>query len=243
MSIARWWWRWAAGAVALAGVAAIALMPTKTTQGIDYDVVTHRMRLYEKGLDFLQRDSSYARLVAEIVPAEAPPEATALALFDWTRQNVRDQPSGFPVIDDHVSHIIIRGYGVADQKADVFTTLATYAGVPAYWTRIGERPHVVLSLAWIDRRWRVFDVENGIVFRTSAGALAAVDDLAADPALTKSVAADRIYHARPYVSYFAGFLPPVAPDLLRAEQQMLWPRAMYNTMRLIGLGRREWQLQ
>jgi len=235
-------WRAVISIAAIAGLAAVAFAPTTTKQGVDYAVSTYSVPLYAKALDFVQRDSSYARLVRRIVPDDGTPTATTLALFEWTRKNVRDTPPGFPVVDDHVAHIIIRGYGQADQKADVFTTLSTYAGVPAYWTWVGkERPYLVLSFAWLDRRWRVFDVEGGIVFRLPTGALAAVEDLVGDPSMLESVAADRVYDSRPYSDYFEGFTPPTPPDLLRAEQQMLWPRAFYRVKRLVGFGRREWQ--
>ena len=237
------WRSWAAFLAAAVALIAVALVPTQTRQGVDYTVSTYSLPLYAKALDFLQRDSSYARLVSQIVSKDAPPESRALTIFEWTRKNIRDTPAGFPVVDDHISHIIIRGYGDDDQKADVFTTLATYAGVPAYWIRIGAmRPFLVLSLVWLDRHWRVFDVQNGIVFRDRRGALVSVEDLIAAPGVITSAAANREYASRPYASYFEAFHPEPAPDLLRAEMQMLWPRTLYRMQRLIGLGCREWQL-
>lgn len=236
--------RWRSAATFLAvliGAVAIAFMPTDTRQGIDGVVSTYRLPLYAKTLDFVQRDSMYRRLASRIVSDDATAEQKALILFEWTRANIRDSPRGLPVVDDHISHIIIRGYGDADQKADVFTTLLTYAGVPARWAWIGKGPYVLLSLAWIDRRWRAFDVQNGIVFRSRTGALASVEELAGDPEVLQSAAAGRMHLTRPYATYFEGFRPPVAPDLLRAEGQMLLPRALYPLQRLVGLGRREWQ--
>lgn len=234
--------RWVACLLVPIGIVALAFVPTETKQGVDYTVTSHPLPLYAKAIDFVQRDSSYARLVRRIVPDDATPEAAVLTLFAWTRKNVRDTPPGFPVVDDHVSHIIIRGYGQPDQKADVFTTLSAYAGVPAYWTWVGkDRPYLVLSFAWIDRRWRVFDVENGIIFRNPAGSLAAVEDLSADPSMLRRVAAGVSDTPRPYDAYFQEFRPPEPPDLLRAEQQMLWPRTFDRARRLIGLGSREWE--
>lgn len=187
--------------------------------------------------------SAYSRFASQIVSKDASPESRALTIFEWTRKNIRDRPTGFPVVDDHISHIIIRGYGEGDQRSDVFTTLTTYAGVPAYWSWIGTPPQLlVLSLVWIDKHWRVFDVENAIVFRDRHGALASVEELTADPELIASVAANRQYQSKPYISYFEAFRLPPPPDLLRAEMQMLWPRAFYRVKRLIGLGRREWQI-
>lgn len=238
--------RWRCGLAILVGavgIGALGLMPTETKQGINGVVTSHRLPLYAKTLDFLQRDSTYGRLAGRIVPEDATPGQKALTLFEWTRQNILDSPRGLPVVDDHISHIIIRGYGDPDQKADVFTTLLTYAGVPAYWIWVGKDgkgPFVLLSLAWIDGAWRAFDVQNGIVFRTARGTLASVEELARDPWVLKAEEG-RVYRERPYPSFFDGFAPPVAPDLLRAELQMLWPRAFYRGLRFVGLGRREWQ--
>lgn len=239
----RRWVLWILPLAALAGLAAVARMSVETRQGVDFTVSTYTMPLYAKALDFVQRDSTYARLVRRLVTDQQSPEARALTLFEWTRTNIRDTPDGFPVVDDHVTNIIIRGYGVADQKADVFTTLATYAGVPAFvgLSATEKKPHVLLSFAWIAQRWRVFDVENGIVFRKRRGELASADELASDGSLIAAAAAGRTYRSRPYELYFEGFQPPVAPDILRAELQMLWPRTTHRMMRMAGLGRREWE--
>ena len=165
-----------------------------------------------------------------------------MALFDWTRTNIRDTPEGFPIIDDHVWHIIVRGYGEDDQKAAVFTTLATYAGVPAFWMLSEDASRELpLSFAWIDRQWTLFDVANGIVFRTPDGRLATAEAIARTPGMVDRVSAGRTYRGRPYASYFSGFRQPTAPEILRSEMQMIWPRVAYRVKGLVGLGRREWQ--
>lgn len=238
----RRWRRWALTLIVVAGLVAVGLVPTETKQGVDFSVSTHTLPLYAKALDFLQRDSSYARLAQQIVGEQASAESRSLTIFEWTRKNVRDTPAGFPVVDDHVSHIIIRGYGVDDQKADVFTTLTTYAGVPAFFGYAQrDSRDLVLSFVWIGRAWRVFDVEHGIAFRNRGGALASAEELAADRSLVAVNAANRVDPSTPYDSYFAGFHPPVAPDILRPELQMIWPRVSHSVKRLVGLGRREWQ--
>jgi hypothetical protein len=219
-------------------------VPVETKQAIDFTVTTHSLPLYAKTLDFVQRDRSYARLVSQVAPGDDSPESRALAVFNWTREHIRDQPPQLPVIDDHVWHIVIRGYGVSDQKADVFTTLATYAGLPAFVgpSRLGQ-PHADLSFVWMSGDWRVFDVQNGIVFRRRDGTLAAAADLAADHELVRLAAAGRVYRSRPYESLFEGFRPPVPPSILRAELQMPWPRLTYRAMQFVGLGRRDWEQQ
>jgi len=234
--------RWLLLPVTVAALAGVAVIPTETRQAVDSTLYVHTIPLYAKALDFVQRDLGYARLVSGIVDEEAAPEARALTLLEWTRRNIRDTPDGFPVVDDHVLNIIIRGYGPAWQKAEVFTTLTTYAGVPAFVASSRQiAPRLTLSFVWVERRWRVFDVDNGIVFRNRRGDLASADELAHDPSLSTAAAGGRSYRSQPYEAYFEGFRPPVAPDVLRGELQMLWPRLSYPVMRLIGLGRREWQ--
>jgi hypothetical protein len=244
VALRRWasWAGWHFGVVGLIVgglVVAVGLIPTETRIGIDSSVSIRTLPLYAKALDFIQRDSSYARLATEIVGEETSPERRTLAIFEWTRRNIRETPPDLPAFDDHVWHTIIRGYGGKD---DVFTTLTMYAGVPAFWINSGDTtPHLHLSLAWIDRRWRVFDVTNGVIFRDRSGALASVEELARDPWVLESVAADRKYRGESYASFFVGFRPPIAPDILFPELQMLWPRLTYRVRRLVGLGRREWQ--
>jgi len=231
---------WLIAPLVLAAVIGTGLIPVETKQGVNYSVATYRMPLYAKALDFVQRDRSYARLVRRIVDEGQAAEARALTVFERTRANVRDTPEGFPAVDDHIWHIIVRGYGDDDQKADVFTTLATYAGIPAFWAVSTDLRGLPISFAWIDEGWRVFDVANGIVFRNRRGGLAAFEDLIADRAWLVELVGQRTYRSRPYIDFFASVtLEP--PDLLRAEQQMLAPRAWTELKRLVGLRRRAWQ--
>jgi hypothetical protein len=239
----RSWRQWAMVAILLAGLITIARLPVKTRQGVDFTVSARTLPLYAKVLEFVLRDASYTRLASEITGEQEAAEDRVLAIFAWTCANIRGVPTGFPVVDDHVLNIIIRGYGVADQKADVFTTLTMYAGVPAFYGYTGGDPtYLVLSFVWLGRAWRVFDVERGIVFRDRRGALASAADLVADPSLVALNAADRVIALAQYDGYFKGFRPPVAPEILRPELQMPWPRVTHKVMRMVGLGRREWQV-
>ena len=237
MTLARWR-RPALLLIMVIAVLGIAHLPVRTNQGVNFVQSTYTIPLYVKAVEFVQRDMSYAQLSHRIITNEMSPEARAITLFEWTRKNIRDTPKGFPIVDDHVWHIIVRGYGEDDQKADVFTTLATYAGVPSFWMFSEELP---LSFGWINRDWAMFDVANGVVFRTSNGQLATAEDVARNPGLVAAVAADRVYRGRPYDGYFVGFRRPTAPEVLRPELQMIWPRVSHRVKRLVGLGSREWQ--
>jgi hypothetical protein len=57
----------------------------------------------------------------------------AKAIFEWKIKHIVKQPPQLPVIDDHPWHIIVRGYGMADQMADVFAVLSNYAGLKSFF--------------------------------------------------------------------------------------------------------------
>lgn len=233
-----------AALLVLAGAYAIITVGSTTRQGVNYRVSARTIPVYVKAIDFIDRHYQYRLLASEIVDGRSSDTDRVLAVFEWTRRNIRDTPPGFPVVDDHVWHIIVRGYGQADQKADVFTTLATYARVPAFWAHLGPTPpHLILSFVRTGGRWRVFDIEHGLVFRNQQGGLASAEELAADPSLVDRVAGGREYARRPYRSFFDGFRPPPPPPVLRAELQMVWPRLTHEMKSLVGLGPRESQQQ
>lgn len=228
-------WRrlvWPAGLlVALLAVVGVARIPVTTEQGVNWVVTSYRIPLYAKALDFVERADNYGRLAARVTGGEPDETARALKLFDWTEANIRNRPESFPVVDDHVWHIVIRGYGEPDQRADVFTTLASYAGLRAYYLalHVSAREALLISLVQVDGRWRMFDTTNGLVFRTRQEQLATPEDIAADPTLiVQNAGAGRTYGGHPYSAYFNGFKPPAPPDITRPEMQMLWPRLWYQ---------------
>lgn len=227
--------------VALLGMVAISVIPSTTKQGVDYVVSTNKLPLYIKALDFLDRDANYRMVAKNITAGRSSDELRAMAVFKWTRTNIRSVPSDFPVIDDHIWHIIVRGYGADDQKADVFTTLLTYAGMPAYWIFLeygGSR--LPISFGRIGGTWRVYDVANGFVFRNRLGEPATVEEVVGDPALVGAVSGGYTYKGLPYTSYFHDFRAPMVPDILRAEMQMPLSRLFFEMKRLVGLGGRQW---
>jgi transglutaminase-like putative cysteine protease len=234
--------RWTiVGVIGVLALVALALMPVTTQRGVDYEVATERLPLYLKVLDFVGRDANYRLLVKRITDGQTTAEARMSRLGSWVRANVRDVPPGLPVVDDHVWSIVVRGYGTDEQKTDVFSTLATYAGIPSYWInfRIGPA-RLPVALVRIEGRWRMVDVANDLVFRTREGALAGPDDVAADPAIVATAAGGRRRHGHAYADYFAGLRVPAPPAMLRAEQQMPGPRLLWEIRKRVGLGGREW---
>jgi hypothetical protein len=214
-------------ALAVVALIGVANLEVTTKQGLNFEVSTHRLPLYLKALQFIDRSAQYHQISQEITRDVASDAERALKIFDWTRQRIRTTPPGWPIVDDHILHIIIRGHGVNDQQADVFATLATYAGVPAFWARVPPdrtRPAVTLSFARVDGLWRVFDVFNGVVFRSASGELATMDDIGGHPELVPASAGSiEITNAGTVASYKAivtNASMPAVPSPLRAELQM-----------------------
>lgn len=243
------WWRRtlvvAAALIVIGGGGAALLSSTTTLQGVNFRQRVRPIPVYVKGIDFVQRHYYYRQLASEIVNESMSPAERALAAFEWTRRNIRDVPPGLPVIDDHISHIMIRGYGTNDQMADAFATLCTYAGVPAFWARIrtSSGDKTILTFARIEDRWIPFDMWAHLAFRNRRGALASVDELLADPALIDVATAAAPRAEADYRALISRetMVPFRAPRWLRADMQRPWPRLVYETRRAIGLEQDEEQ--
>ena len=224
--------------IVVAGAVVLTTSQVTTRQGVNFHVSTRRIPLHVKAVDFLHRHWQYRLLAREITRDCTTDQARALAVLAWTREHIKPTPAGWPVVDDHILHIIIRGYGESDQMADVFATLATYAGVDAFWKacvrRQGELAGTVLSFARIDGRWTAFDVERGVVFTASTGRLASVEELAAHPDWVTASAAEVRTRRPPYESLFAKLVPFAPPHPLRAQEQMPWPRCWHAVQRVVG---------
>ena len=220
------------------GLVGIASVEVTTKQGLNYEVSTHRLPLYLKMLQFVDRSEQYEQIAEEVTGGSSSDAERVLKVFDWTRRHIKWTPDGWPIVDDHVLNIIIRGHGVNDQQADVFATLTTYAGVPAFWSRVPldrDRPGVLLAFAHVDDRWRVFDVAQGIVFRTPAGDLATLDDIAANPDIIPESVRTRPVEQVTYGDVLRTASMPPVPRILRAELQMPVARLLYEMQAAVGL--------
>jgi hypothetical protein len=143
-------------------------MRVPTKQGINHNVYVYSIPLYIKLIEFIDRDYRYRELAGKVTRGQKSDKAKALAIFKWVRANIKTViPEGWPIYDDHIWYIIIRGYGTQDQASDVFTTLVSYSGVEAGWARVmipGHEKGLVLSFVRIDGQWRVFDIAAGVYF-------------------------------------------------------------------------------
>lgn len=228
----------------VAAGAVVASLPAHRKIGVNFVVTDHTLPLWIKAVDFIDRDLNLAQTARQVLAGTASDEARSLAALDWTRAHVKDQPKGLPIIDDHVWHVVVRGYGEPDQQADVFTTLLVYEGVPAYWMLIGTPPdELPLSYVRLGDQWRVFDVGRGIVFRTVTGALATPEDLVRDASLVERSARGHVEDVAGYLEYFRGYQAPQPPDVLRADLQMPGRRTLHEMKRLAGFGGRVWQIR
>ena len=228
----------------LASVAAVACWPTSRYVGVNYAISEQRLPLWLKVMEFVDRDVNFAQTAAAVIGGIDSPEQKAEAAMAWTRANIKPAPPGLPIVDDHIWHIIIRGYGQSDQQADVFTTMLAYQDVPAYWMLIGKQPEEIpISYVWIGDRWRVYDVTRGLAFRNAKGELATPEELAADHGLIAAAVRPHFDDAGQYAANFAGYRAPRAPEVLRADMQMPGRRVWYETRKLFGMQGRVWQMR
>lgn len=222
----------------LVGGCAILTRPLTTLQGVNYQVRAYRIPAYVKAIDFLQRHYQYQQLVYRICGGKTSDVECVMAIFDWTHHNIPPTPVGWRVIDDHPLHIVIRGHGKSDQIADVFALLSGYAGVPAFFKWIKDPASdttLVLVFAHLEGKWVPFDVQRHVTFRDRQGALASVDDLIADPALTDGQTRGILPGGVPYSTFISRekLAPFVVPHPTRAEMQQPWPRLEHELRRLV----------
>jgi hypothetical protein len=225
--------------VAVVGGGAALLSSTTTLQGVNFEQRVRPIPVYVKAMEFVSRHHEYATIASEIVRPGMSEAERVLAVFEWTRRNIRPTPDGWTVYDDHILNIIIRGHGVNDQVNDVFATLSTYAGVPAFWRKLraaGSEPNI-FTFARVDGRWVPFDPWSGIVFRNGRGGLAGVEELIADPMLVRAATADAAATGVNYAALISRdtLSPFVPPRRLRADMQRPWPRLLFETRYAIGL--------
>lgn len=174
----------------LFGIIAILNVKVTTREGINYQWQTIEIPLYLKVLDFFDRHYNYKWLVKKITDNSKQEEEKVLKIFEWTHKNIKKVPEGYPVIDDHVWHIIVRGYGADDQSSDVFTTLCNYAGVDAFfsWVYVKDRSsRIPLSFVKVNERWNVFDPYNGVYFKNREKGLASIEDISKGDWLVEGV--------------------------------------------------------
>ena len=182
---------------------------TSTRQGINFQVKDLKIPLYLKISNFLDRHYNYKWLVGRILDDQKGESEKAKALFHWTISHIKKQPPELDVVDDHVWHIIVRGYGVPDQAADVFSTLSNYAGLKGVLLmRLkgseGSVPgHISLSAVYFDGAWHLCDPYRHITFENRKGKWATINEIVSGDWEAKSYAdLDDTKDSLNYQNYF-----------------------------------------
>jgi len=231
-------WVWWAGL--LAALIGFGHWPVTTRVGIDYQWSERRIPLYEKAVNFLSRDLQTRRLVRELTAGASGEEEKLLQMFSWVTAAIRPVPEGFPVVDDHIFHIMVRGYGAEDQRTEVFATLAGYAGFRASVARLqapsgASEGFVFVALVQGRANTYVFDINNRIVFKDEHGRLADVEQLLRHPQLVIDAAQGLAIRGTPYQHYLRGL--DRAKVFSRTPAQQLWPRMKQELQQLLGARR------
>ncbi len=204
-----------------------------TRQGINYKVYTLKIPLYLKILDFYDRHYNYRWLAHEIIEGKTTEEERAMALFRWTIENIARQPPDLKTVDDHVWHIIVRGYGTHDQYSDVFTTLCNYAGIDAFFARLFNKDRtsqIPFSFVKINKSWRAFDPYNGAYFIDEDGHFASVEEIANGSWLEKNIGSSKKPNLN-YADYFTEITSinfEEAHKMSRANIQSPFNRLIYG---------------
>ena len=222
--------------VIITGIFILLNMNTTTRQGINYQWHTIRIPVYLKILDFYDRHYNYKELVKRITNNRESKKDKVMKLFKWTCYNIKKIPEGMPVIDDHVWHIIIRGYGAPDQSSDVFTTLCNYAGAEAFYSYIytkDKASRIPVSFVKIKGIWSVFDPATGIYFKDKSGNLASVEVLKSGKEYFQEFLVNEDKKEVDYKNYFAGLQLPAYIDLQRSSIQSPFNRLVFEVKRML----------
>lgn len=220
---------------------AVLTQEVNTKQGINYHVYTKKIPLYLKLLDFYDRHYNYRYLIKKLTDKKDNHQQRIMKLLSWTYQNINYQPKELPVIDDHVWHIIVRGFGTGDQFSDVFCTLCVYAGMPAFFSYISSQPSGTRTLSFIRSEGKVFvlDPYRGAYFENNEGKLASIDDIAVGNWKAKNI----VPLKRAQIEY-GEYLKNISADIFkysssRPQIQSPWKRLKFEISKIFWHGPKE----
>ena len=106
----------------------------------------------------------------------------ARSLVRWTFLHIRSQSTGpNTVIQDDSLGIMRRGWGYCDQKAHVYATLATYAGIPSRQLQLFREgygsPHTVAE-SFINGKWVIISTWRGFIPTNNENQLVTKEEIA-----------------------------------------------------------------
>lgn len=209
-----------------------------TRQGINYEVHTLKIPLYLKILNFYDRHYNYKWLVHQITEGKISEEDRAVAIFKWTVENIAHRSAELRAVDDHVWHIIVRGYATIDQSADVFTTLCTYDGFRAVMYKAyspDKKSHVIISLVGAKDRYLVFDTFFDRYFFNERGEIASLTNIIENPNLVDRDKYDFLAGDTPYYKHFLNLRPMGKLRICKAELNMPVKRFVYEVLTRLNI--------
>ncbi len=206
-----------------------------TRSGIDFVWSSKEIPLYEKAIHFVSRDLQARRLAQEITQGATTDQERLEKLFFWTVKNVRPIPGNFPIVDDHILNVLIRGYGAPDQRTEAFALLASYGGFPTGSTILkakGLSHQIIVAVVQVgEEKVILFDVANGIFFTNERGQLAHWEELQRDPQLIRAAAKGLQINGIAYERYFET-VSELGVNPSRIQRQKPWPRLKMEILRL-----------
>lgn len=219
-------------------VIGIACWPVTSRVGVNYVVTTQGLTLAEKVVHFLSRHWQTQRLAASVTGSARSSEEKIERILAWVNDHVQPVPPKFPVVDDHPLHILLRGYGSADQRTEAFTLIASYADLPTatVFTRPkgADRPLILALVRWEKSLYPV-DVEHNLLFRTASADLADLEDLSEHPEWIKVAAGDLQIDGIPYAAYWQD-ARSLEPSFERMKLQRPWARVQAEAEKAFRLG-------
>ena len=159
---------------------ALLNMKVTTYQGVNYKVSSMQLPLYLKILSFYDRHFNHKWLTKRITSGLEAKEDKIFRLFQWVHENIQRQPNLLPIMDDHTWNVYIRGYGVADNFHDLFSTLSNYVGVNAFFKELeinDSESGIRISFVQLKKGWVLFDPYEGVYFKNKTGSWATVKEI------------------------------------------------------------------
>ena len=181
---------------------------TSTMQGINYKVRELKIPLYLKISNFFDRHYNYKWLVKRILHDQKEENEKAKSIFHWTATHIKRQPPELDIVDDHVWHIIVRGYGVDGQEDDVCATLSNYAGLKATILTLkgssGSVPgHISFTAVYFKGAWHLCDPYRHVSFDNRKAEWATINEIVSGDWKAKSHKdPDNIKDSMNYENYF-----------------------------------------
>ncbi|MFC1674312.1 transglutaminase domain-containing protein [Candidatus Omnitrophota bacterium] len=198
-----------------------------TRKGINFEVRTVKIPLYLKALNFFDRHYNYKHLVRQILDKNDPAEERVMKIFNWTLENIREVPPGFPIVDNHVWTIIVRGCGACDQSHDVFTTLCNYAGIRSYYAWVDSadgKKRYPFSFVKLQKRWCILDPCGGVYFKNNREGLADLNEMQCGNFSVVKLKEDQELS---YTAYLGNLKSTQYPGMNRANVQSPLNRLFY----------------